>query len=618
LREGLIKCASAQGFTLASRIAILCLSLPVWAQLAGCSIAPVALTSEQIADSASLNFSRVTLGQEAVHGAISLNEAIARALKYNLDHRVEMMNVSLRSAEASLASLDMLPKLVANAGYVARDSDYTARSLDIPLGIETDIFAPPPRANSISSEREYNENDVTFSWNILDFALSYVRANQAADRHLIALETKRKIIQRIVEDTRTAYLRALSSDRVSRRLAKIEGRVKSAIARSRTTSSSGAETPLTALSYERELVQIRQVAQQLQHELNLARAQLAALMDIAPGTDFKLVDHEYNVQPFAFDLSAEEMVAEAIFNRSEIREVAYQQRITEREATAALLEVLPGLKIHGADAFDSNQFLLHNDWVSWGLAASGNLIKVIQLPAKRATIAAQGEVLDQKALAVTMVVMTQVYVGRTRYRHAHEAFLTAKEYLAVQGKLVQQLRAEASADLVGEQTLIREEMNLLVAEVQRDISFADLQNAAGTMISTLGYDVQAREIDLSLDVKALSSHLGRVWSDRASLSDRGLYLADIARAKEEARRKAAEEERRRREDARRVAEAAAAAKAEEVRLAKIGAQKAADDAKTVKELKSREAKAELARLRQEAAAAKLSRWVEGGHGSSQG
>lgn len=243
------------------RIAILCLSVPIWAQLAGCAISPVALTVEQVSETAESNFSRVTLGQEAVQGAISLNEAVARALKYNLDHRVEMMNVSLRSAETSLASLDMLPKLVADAGYVARDSEYTARSLDIPLGVETDTFAPPPRANSISSERDYNENDVTFSWNILDFALSYVRAHQAADRHLIALETKRKIIQRIIEDTRTAYLRALSSDRMSRRLAKIEGRVKGAITQSRASVASGAESLLTALSYERELVLIRQVSE---------------------------------------------------------------------------------------------------------------------------------------------------------------------------------------------------------------------------------------------------------------------------------------------------------------------------------------------------------------------
>jgi outer membrane protein TolC len=541
--------------------------------VAGCSISPKVLTTEQLSTQSASNFARVTIGQEAVDGEISLNEAIARALKYNLDHRVEMMSVSLRSAETALATGDMLPKLVVNSGYAGRDSNYTARSFDIPLGVETDVFAPPPGINSISSEREYSDRDISFSWNILDFALSYVRAQQSADRHLIAQETKRKTIQHIIADTRVAYMRAVSADRMSKKLAKMEGRVKKAIMGSRASAATGVESAITALSYERELVQIRNIAEKLLHELALARAQLSSLMDIAPGTDYKLVDHDYGVTPVIFDMDAEEMVAEAIFNRPEIRDVAYQQRITAREATAALLEILPGLRVEGSDAFDSNRFLLNNNWVSWGLAASENLLKVVQLPAKRAMVEAQANVLDQKALAITMVVMTQVYVSRTRHRHAANEFATAKEYLTVQGKLVAQLRAEAAADMLGEQTIIREEMNLLVAEVQRDIAFADLQTASSNTLTTLGLDIQARDVDLGLDVKSLARHLAHLWSDSASLSDRGRYLAEIERAKAEARRKAAEEERRKREEAHRIALVASMAKAEEARVAKVAATK---------------------------------------------
>jgi outer membrane protein TolC len=470
-------------------------------------------------------------------------------------------------------------------------------SLDIPTGIEVGPGGGYYAPNLVSQEKAYNDGDITFSWNILDFALSYVRARQAADTYLIALETKRKTIQHIIEDTRTAYWRAVSCERLTKKLARIERRVKTAIVNARATGSSGAESPLTALTYERELVKIRQTAENIQHELSLARAQLAALIDLAPGTAFTLVDDNISTPEVILGMDAGEMVAEAIFNRPEIREVAYQGRINEAEVVAAWLEILPGLKIYGADAFNDNHFLLHNNWASWGLAASENLLKVVRLPAKRAAIEAEGDVLKQKALAVTMVVMTQVHVSRIRYRHYLEELATAKDYLKAQTELVRQLRAQATADLIGEQTLIREEMNELVGEVQRDIAHGNVQNAASNLLVSMGLDVQARDVDLALDVRTLSAHLRAVFADRVALSDRAKYFAELERQREEARRKAADEERRRREEAARIAAEAQRAKAEQAKVAHAEAQRVKDEA-------ARTRRDQLAKAQADAAAAK--------------
>jgi outer membrane protein TolC len=570
--------------------------------LAGCAINPMPWTDAQLSGLSATNFVNVTIGQERLDGAISLHEALARALKYNLDFRVEMMTTALRNSEAAYASSQMLPQLAGKAGYSGRDNYFITTGLDIPTGLPftgTDF-----KNNTVSQEKIYNDADVTFSWNILDFALSYVRARQAADAYLIAQETKRKTIQHIIEDTRTAYWRAVSSERMSKKLAKIEQRVKRAIVNSRSTALSGAESQLTALTYERELIRIRQTAERLQHELNLARSQLAALMDIAPGTPFSLVNEDIGTWNVALGLSAEDMVAEAVFNRPEIREIAYQGRINEAEATAALLEILPGLKVHGANAFNSNSFLLENNWLNWGVSVADNLIKVVQLPAKRAAVEAKGAVIDQKALAMTMVVMTQVHVSRIRYRHFQEELQTAKEYLKAQSQLVVQLKAQAGADVIGEQTLIREEMNELVAEVQRDIAHGNVQNAAANLLVSMGLDVQARDIDLGTDVKSLASHLRHISADRVALSDRAKYLAELERAREEARRMAAEEERRRRDEAARVAAEAQRIKDEQARAVQAEASRVKDEAKRAKAEAAEKAKAETQRLKREAAAAR--------------
>jgi outer membrane protein TolC len=487
--------------------------------LVGCTVTPSALTEPQMSHLVGLHAEQVTANQEPISGRLTLYDAMARALKYNLDYRVEIMQQSLRGAEAAMASSEMLPKLVTNAGWSGRDSHLSSAHLDLPTGNTT-----PPRVTA--SDKDVRTADITFSWNILDFALSYARAKQASDKYLIAEVGKRKVIHRILEDTRTAYWRAVSADRMVKKLRQLDGRLNRAIRNARRQGVEGASSPITALTYERELVQIRVKAEQLQRELKLAKAQLAALIDSAPGVEFSLAAEEDQTLPAVLTLDVNQMVAEALFNRPELREIAYQRRINAQEANAALLELLPGLRLYASANEDSNSFLLNDHWVSMGASAAFNLMKVVSLPARRNAIEMQDGVLDQKSLAATMVVMTQVHVSRIRYRHVVDELETARRFNGVQAKLVSQIKAQVDAGTVGEQVLIREEMNALLAEVRRDIAYTNVQNAAANIYVSLGLDLQAGDIDHALGVKQLAVHLKSSFGNRRVLSDRAKYLAE--------------------------------------------------------------------------------------------
>ena len=526
----------------ASVIPTLLFALVLAASATGCSIVPQPIPDAEINALAVDHADRVSAAQEPLSGSLSLYEAMARALKYNLDYRVEMMTQSLRGTEARLATTELLPGTVANAGYTGRDSYLTTTQLDIPTGLD---FEP----NSVSQDKNLNVADVTFSWHILDFALSYVKARQASDRYLIAQEAKRKVIQNTLEDVRTAYWRAYSSDRLVKKLRGLEGRVQHAIAEARQLSGGGEAAPVAALTFERELVQIRQVLQQLERDLILAKSQLAALINAAPGTEFTLTGGGDRQGPSMLGLSTREMVAEAVFNRPELHDLAYQRRINEGEADAALLELLPGLQLVMGDNFNSNSFLLNNQWTNWGALAASNLVRVFQYPARRDTLEAQDAILDQQALAMTMVVMTQVYVSSTRYSHFQREYEIAKDYNEVQEKLVAQIRAEAGADRVGEQTLIREEMNGLVAEVKRDIAFANVQTGAANVMVSMGLDLEVRDFDENLTVAEVAAQLQSAWSDRTAVSPRTKYLFELAKARAEAKRIQEEEARRVKQEA---------------------------------------------------------------------
>ena len=90
--------------------------------MGGCAINPTALTTGEISIGAQDKLARVTADQEPITRAIDLQEAMARALKYNLDQKVEVYETALRTAELDLAHYNMLPNVVASSGYAARDN----------------------------------------------------------------------------------------------------------------------------------------------------------------------------------------------------------------------------------------------------------------------------------------------------------------------------------------------------------------------------------------------------------------------------------------------------------------------------------------------------------------
>ena len=478
---------------------------------AGCAVAPVPLTDEELSLATASAARQATADQEPITASIDLYEAMARALKYNLDQRVELAEMSLRSAELDLAHFSFLPNMVANSGYVARNRQLASSSQSIDSGQQS--LEP-----STSTDRRLRTSDLSFSWNVLDFGLSYVRARQAADKVLVQREIRRKIVHRIIEDVRTAYWRAVSAERLMERLSQLEREAESALGEARALYESRRTSPITALTYERELVEIKRAIAELQRELNSAKAQVAVLINVRPGTRFSLVRAHQGGGGLAIGKPYREMVEVALNNRPEMREILYRGRINEHEADAALLELLPGLQAFAGSNYDSNSFLEHNQWVNWGAKASWHLLKVFSYPARREVVELQGGLIKSRALALSMAIMMQVHVSRVRFLHAGKELKIATEYSGVQKRLVEHIRTEASAERVSRQTLIREEMNTLIADAKQDIAFASLQNAFANVFASMGLDPYVDEADTGLDIKSLARQLRQIWFERGDMN----------------------------------------------------------------------------------------------------
>jgi outer membrane protein TolC len=479
--------------------------------LAGCSVKPDLITDDDINGFVTKNAEGLVANQEPVAGPIGLYEAMARALKYNLDYKVEMMNVNLATTAADVKSADMLPQVASNWGYQGRQPNSGGYSRSLTTGIKS-------ADASTSSEASTFDANITASWNILDFGLSYVRAKQAGDEALIAQENKRKIVNRIVEDVRTTYWRAASAERLLSGLQALEGRVNSALANSRSLSREGALAPLVALTYQRELVDIRKQIHELERDLRTAKIQLAALMNVPPNVNFRLVVPAHRAVALQLNQNAQTLVETAMIHRPELHEALLKERITAKEADAALLSLLPGIQLYGGTSWDSNNLLFNNNWISWGAKASWNAMRVFQYPAIKKEGDARAALSREQALAMTMAVFTQVHAARARFAHSSEILKDADESYGVQLKILKQVRSSADVNAASEQSLIREEMNTLLSSVKYDVAYADLQNAFAGVYSSIGIDPYGENVSGTESVKDLSAALRGTWVERGDRS----------------------------------------------------------------------------------------------------
>jgi outer membrane protein TolC len=241
---------------------------------------------------------------------------------------------------------------------------------------------------------------------------------------------------------------------------------------------------------------------------------LGALMNLPPDRDFQLVLPQRQSLAVEIDMPVSDMVSSALYNRPELREVRYRARINRREMEAALLKSLPSLKGFMGLNTDSNSYLYQQDWVGIGAKASWNLIHVFRYPLAKKAVENQQALLEQRELALTMAVMTEVYVSRTRYGHLGAELATAGERLDIQNRILAKVRASSQAGSVSQQTLIREEMNTLTEEVRHDIVFADLQNARANAYAAMGMDTFSPEVSGRESVAVLAQSLETLWTSR--------------------------------------------------------------------------------------------------------
>ncbi len=454
--------------------------LAVAVALTGCAVTPQPLS---VADrQATLAADRQAMfgSQEPLTGPVTLQEAMARALKYNLDYRVKLMEEAMAQRQLDLSSLDMLPKLALAAGYTARNKDNASSSQNVATGEQS--LVP-----SISSEKHDRTADLNLSWNVLDFGVSYFSAQQQADRVLILEQRKRKVAQQLMQQVREAWWQAAGAQRLQGRVDALLKQAESALGDARQVEQQKLRSPLDALNYRRQLLDVIRQMSAVRNALSQAKPRLAAIMNVMPGQDFQIAQPADMPVP-TLGIDIDKMEDMALLNRPEVVEAHYNQRISALETRKAIAKLLPGLEFSVGQHYDSNKFLINNAWSDAGLRISWNLLNLFSAGAITRTAQAQVEVDKAQRMALNMAVLTQVHVAYLDYQGKARQYELEHELNSVDQAIYEQTRnavdSGASARLQG----ILADANAVFSSLRLYQSYGDMQNAYGLMGASLGLD----------------------------------------------------------------------------------------------------------------------------------
>lgn len=482
-----MKCMSKWG------VIIICCSLSV-----GCAVTTPKISEQEITNRINADREAMFKGQEPLKAPITLEEAMARSIKYNLDHRLKIMEHALSLRQVDLTTFDMLPRLVAAAGYTERDSYNASSSMNVATGQQS--LAP-----STSQDKGHFNSDLTLTWNILDFGVSYFQAKQQSDRAHIMKERRRKVIHSIMQQIRQEYWLALGAQQLEGRFDPLLKEVEKALQDSTNIEQEKLRPPLETLTYRKTLLETMKQLEGFRDELAQAKPRLASLMNLPIGQSYTVAPSSLSIPKGPDALHYLEI--RALLQRPELIEADYNERISVNETRKAIARMLPGIELSVGGHYDNNSFLVNQQWVEGGARLTWNLMNLLSGSSQYKIATSQVDIAQTQRLALSVAILTQVHVAYQNFYSRKRQYLLSEQLQDIDSRIYEQTMNQARSGSQNRLNEIKSATAALMAEYRSYQNYASLQSACGQIIATLGDDPLPETLS-SHELNALSGTIG--------------------------------------------------------------------------------------------------------------
>lgn len=451
----------------------------------------------------------------AVGETLKIEDALTRALRYNLDTRVADLDELIAADDVTLERLNALPSVSAKIQRVGRNNPGGSSSFSLLTG--TQSLQP-----SISTDQYRNTQLLNVEWDLLDAGIAIGRGRSAQDRTLIAQERRRKVYHGVVQDTYAAFWRVAAAQMA---LPKIDDLLTQIDAETKTIDEQIKEgiVPLEeARTGKSMLIDKRQQLMTMKQGLMLSEIELKTLIDYP-------LD-----QPIALDLGGKDWLSAgslpqidesidkledtAFINRPELREEILNKRITKLDMKMTILETLPGAELVLGFNHDSNSFLAYKSWIDGVIGLTQSINKIITAPARYDRAKKSDELADRRRQALVAAIITQVHVAKARYDFLSEVYGQAEAAFDNADSVLKRAEDFKEAGLMSRPKLLNVKIDETVAAVNRALSYAYAQEAYGRFINTMGVDIWDAD-NAGLDVPDFAKQI------RKNLSRDDLFLS---------------------------------------------------------------------------------------------
>ena len=450
--------------------------------LGACAVTPQPVSLDEQVKQAAADRITMFADQEPVTAPISLEEAMARAVKYNLNQRLALMERALANNLTDVKSFSMLPKLAVSAGWNGRDRINASSSESILTGSQS--LEP-----STSQDRYSHTADMQLSWNVLDLGMGYYAAKAQGNSALALEEKRRRILADIIKQVRAAYWSAATEQRPQPEQQKTLQEARQALAQSRETERQRLVAPLKSLEYQKSLLTMVRQLEAVDAELASAKTKLAGLMNLPPATAYTLAipsESALVVPNLGYQITDLEQIA--MVKRPEIREEAYAARNAVLETKSDLMHLMPGASLFVGSNYNSNSYLVHDNWADAGIQVSWNLFNVLNYSNIKRSGEARAAVADLRRQALRMSVLTQLHLAWNQFAQAEQMFNRSAQLQDVQHRILQQQENSVLSRSGNLLERIKASTENVLATRMRDQTYAQMQTAYGAIYQAAGLD----------------------------------------------------------------------------------------------------------------------------------
>ncbi len=420
---------------------------------------------------------------------LTLSDILRIALIQNLDLQVQRDELAAQAAIAAAENYKMIPPLTVD-GIYSRRSNNTATAILTPAGVQ------PPQISSTQDTRQW---DIRQTINLLDFGLSYFRAQQERGKAQLLAQTQLRVRQKLIFDIVQAYWKAIVAQKTLGRSLVIVEEAEEAQAQLEMQIARKNISTVDALKQEGHLIEMHNRLFAIRFQLESAKAELAEYMGLPPCTYFELADVEILESCGQQVESIESLEEQSLYWRPELVVKDLEEKIAVEDARIATLQMMPNATTFGDYNADGNPFLVHNYWLSAGVRATWNLLSFPQRIAEYHAGKAREEQAYRARLALTVAVLTQVRLAYLNYQTALEQYQISMQYALVKDRLYAATLAGKQAGDMNKLDVINFAEQALTANIAALKAYADLEVAKEQLGFVIGKPLRFTPVNLEED-----------------------------------------------------------------------------------------------------------------------